>query len=79
MVLSQGLIMTEVYLLLGTFYMFISIFMAIKYDEWYQCHTIKKITPEEFTIQRNRFLTHEKEVEKEIIMLKKLREKLKRF
>lgn len=71
--------MPEVYLLIGTFYVFISIFMAIKYDEWHQCHSMKAITSEEFTIRKNRFLIHEKEVEQEIIMLEKIREKLRRI
>lgn len=71
--------MPEVYLLIGTFYVFISILMAIKYDEWHQCHSMTTLTPEEFTIRKNRFLTHEKEVEQEIIMLEKIRGKLIRI
>jgi len=69
----------EIYLLLGVFYNFILVCIAIKTNEKYQIHITKELTPEEIRIQKNNFLNHEKEVELEIKMLKKIRENLIRI
>ena len=75
-VISQGVTMSaEVYLLLGVFYSFAAIYMVIKIDERHQLNITNELTPEELAIQKNRFLSHEKEVELEIKMLRSIRKK----